>query len=294
MHKSLFSGEQLRKPVDIGENIPYEYGIPYEWGALHVSKKANEAYSFVPLREGVSKDEATLIDKDVETTFRTDVYLLSPQEFDELPIDDSPPEVAGTGGGLYEIHKDGISIKLALSQDKETAQQRLVESVTELTEHNGGNINDVVTEHGIPFMESVGQDSVQNLVHEFSQLAHAVSEGAILDFCRAKADKKLLTRASLLGSTGLVGAGGMLGVGGAINGEVDTLSAVVALAYSGAYSYFAGRSVKQYLGSTNEREQRFGVISGVHGARVAQDIHNTYCTRHFDDEAAKMFESDDN
>ncbi len=270
----------------------FKYGIPYAWGALHVTSQAEEAYGFVPLTANAINGDGIDITKQPETGIRTDIYLMGLQEFTEhnnFAFALSNFEMNDIGVSAASIGTDKIELRLALSRHADDLRESILDDISRIAHDLGSDIDDVMDHNNMPISESIGQSSSQILMHGLCAFtARKVHESAV-ELANAQLDKKALRRMTALGGAGLAGAGTLLTMNGLINhGNIDVLSASLAMSYVGAYAYNARRTIKQHLASASVRQPIIEDNAERYAIMVADDVHATFCSSHFDNNAEQM------
>lgn len=161
----------------------------------------------------------------------------------------------------------------------------LLGGIAMFAEQLGGDMESIKTADDIPITEAISQDSSQVLIHVLCGLSSEVTKQATSAFLTVDSNKRALKRLTMLGGAGLATAGIVLGINGAFHGEVSDLGVGAAMTYSGVYSYLARRSIRQYLRVADSRSRILDITASDYANRVAEDIHQTYCTAHFDQQA---------
>lgn len=291
-HRKMSRFEMNSDVAGLSPETTFQYDVPYQWGALHVTTRAEESYGFVPLTADTVKGGG--VDTSDKTTagLRTDIYFMSPEEFAEHTTSGelSPPFISG-GMGFCSValNKNGVELRMSLIRDTKDIREYLLEGISRTVEHFGGDIADITNIDGIPIAETIGQDSTQALIHDLCEFTALLTAQSATEFMKVEANKKAMRKMNGLGAAGLAGAGIMLGLGGLSHGGLDIFSTGSAIANMGGYSYLARRSIKRHLMETSVRDNNIESFADEYANMIAGDIHSTYCTSHFDLQAERLF-----
>jgi hypothetical protein len=283
--------DYTNEAAGLGPEATFKYGVPYEWGALHVTADADEAYGFVPLVAGVIKGGGIDMEQAPKAAIRTDIYLMSPREFIDqadnglLP---SAPFIGDIGYGAAGMHKGGLELRVALAERTEEVERLSLDAIASHAKEIGSEIDDMRTADDIPVVEAISQDASQFLVHGLTSLITNITRESAIEFMTADRNKKALREVTHIGGLGLAGAGLVLGANGILNGEVDAVSASTAMMFVGFYSNSARRFIKRHLAESNLYRHGIDNTASAYADTVAEDIHTTYCTAHFDQQAEEM------
>lgn len=274
-----------------------QYGIPYEWGALHVTKPADEAYGFVPLTPDVITNGGIDISKTKAAGLRTDVYLLGPDEFIEKAdigkqhfSNAYKADLAAVGA--VSLRKNGIVLRLALTKDADSVKDRMLSSMALLAEQTESDLDDLRTKDGIPLKEAIAHQTPQTLLEALCIYTADVTREAAADFFTGDLNRKILRRSSRLGAFGLAASGVLMSTNAALRGSIDPLVAASALTYTGYYSFLARQAIKRHLKNAAYSGEMIRKASFVYAGTIAEDLYRTYCSAHFDRQAEAMLKDD--
>jgi hypothetical protein len=195
------------------------------------------------------------------------------------------------------ITEGSIKLYLALHQDTSATHDELLNDLKEMAEQHGGDIEDAVTEEGVPATEAVGPLASQLLVHKLAgftgNMVGAAASGAIAE----NMNREALSRAAYLGGVGVAGSALVMGGSLLSKGEVDAQTMGVGALYLSTLLALSYNSLRTYFGKyTNHRFMvKVGDTAAMFASTVANDIHATYCTEHFDQKAQEAgFEDSQN
>jgi hypothetical protein len=273
------AGETL-SPAQL-EELPINYTIPFDWGSFKVTEAANQAYQFTPLRQGVQRGN---VDVDSEaSSYRVNIRLLAPSEIPSSPFgrDD------GHLFGHVAYSNDGINMTLGFRQSRTESIDHLMEmfqEVTGATEEQLEEILDDETEESMA--EHLQEQAPQLMVHTMCAMIENMTANAFDAKLSEESDRKL-RRAVAGKSLGGVAIGGLLVVAGSPDVFWESLGGFYALlGVTGGQ-----RELKQYLRNAPDRRERIEEASSQLAEAVTSEIHETFCTAHFDAEMNQLFEN---
>jgi|GEM_PF-5375742 len=291
----------LRRSPEAPEANPetqFKYAIPYEWGRFYVTQAADQAYGFVPLKEGVVKGAAIDELPQVRAPIVTDITLMTPQELQGLHAGQgilSRPTSRPNGLCSASITKDSIKLYLALHQDTSTTQNEILGDLKEIVEQHGGNIEDVVTQSGVPATESLESAASQFLVHTLAEftgnMVDAAASGTMIESMNRETAKK----AAFLGGGAAAGSVGVIGASLLSKGEVDALSLGTSAFYLTSLLGLSYASLRNNFRSYTDHSfmLKIGGAAAMFANAISDDIHATYCTAHFDQQIGGEVTSED-
>lgn len=271
-----------------------KYRLSFEWGAVHVSEKADKAYGLVPLTADVIRDAED--DTHVENAWgmRTDVYLLSPEEFNQdiskTKIVSRPYRTA-SGVGATIFANDGIKLFLALHDGQEGTESRLLNDLESYVNYYYlcEDMEDAQTPDDIPIKGSDEQEITQLLVHDFCDLVDEATRESITEYFRAERSKFAAARLARLGSKALIGAGIAIGTVGTLHNGIEMIIPDAAIVYAAVQSQLAYAYIKKHMRQANSLEFELKNTASNYGNVVGYDIHQAYCATHFNMKAEKKF-----
>lgn len=244
------------------------YSVQYPWGQLHVSESAHDAYRMQPLTpviEGGSADFTPDTDSpSIELT------VVTPSELDQEPVV-ATSESTNALAGLIEL---GPSIQSVTDIAESTLEQLVSEAGVDVAESEFADAT-----------EEFQQDAPQQLAHLLAaRTAHEVErlvESDVLD----QVDERLYSRLRMLGSITVLGNAGVVAPNFFFDdGAVGPLSYSLATLYSAFWLMRGRQELKRYMESKPQVE-RSASLAGVAMAQVVgEDIHASYCRRHFNNE----------
>jgi hypothetical protein len=272
------------------DHLPIKYTVPFEWGRLRVTESANEAYGLVPLTPSFIKGD-TEISPSIEmgSLPPTNVLLVGPSEVSKENL----PSDAFNARAELRLTKQGIDVILGFANDKETMAKQgemILSQVVQMTDIDEDNLSKILNEDGISLSEAFEHSVPQQFAHVIPAIVKNRVEVASADWMRASSDTRLIKSATRSGIASLGIAALML------SPEIETGEPISALRASVAggllIGTFAGArsSIKSRLRMRRENEQYVNFLADFHSTRVAEAIHLTYCTNHFDRENEKRFE----
>lgn len=260
----------MHKKQKIEQTLPsaeLEYSIQYDWGQLHMTKAANDAYDIVPLTSVIEggSDEYRHIDEYPSI----DITITSPNEFVEpvRPVTTKKqPSLVGT-------------INLGINTDSliDNGQEKLIEFI----ETTGIDIpEDDIRE----LRDTIERDTPQMMAHILVELASKEAQLLISENEILKSERRLLKRIKTLGFTAIGGSVAVVTPSIILNdGIVSPINAVIGLGYTGAYIKLIHRSVKDYLKFQPLVDSGANALGYFRSLRVADDIHQSFCRKHFDE-----------
>ena len=272
-----------------GVEAEIQYGIEYEWGALHVTKNAHQAYNLVPLVEGVKSGDGIKLDPVQEYPIRTDIYLLEPDEYIDLATEGALPKypyMTNDGMGATILHKGGMEIILGLKGRTDAA-----------VEHAKNNIPSFTRNLGIPLddnevMDQIEQEMPQLALNYLCNLAKIATENSADEYVRADMAKKAMRVTKYTGALAIMGTSTMLAVGLANDGKIDSFEALAAVGFLSGLEIIRNTPIKAHLKYTNERERKMEAMTGGYGNIISNDIYKTYSAEHFNKQAEAMLRED--
>lgn len=254
------------------------YSLPFVWGRIHVTEEAEQAYGLAPLTTSAIEEENNKKIGELDENIKTDIWIVGPSE---IPggfhaVGDGVP-VAAKG----KITPEGIDVVCAFA----ASEKEIVDHIEELADTDSWNID-----------EDAPPDILSQEVH--SLYADTLS-GVLIPNMMPTVHAKLQEASGAMAITGakrslrigLFGAAYINAANLIITGEVDKFTELTSGASLAAGGYFAYRGLKKYIqrpGTTN----MLMVMAGGYTEMVANDVHRTFCPRHFNQQMQDLFESD--
>jgi len=272
-----------------GVEAELQYGIEYPWGALHVTKNAHQAYSLVPLVEGVKNGDGITLDPVEEYPIRTDIYLLEPEEYINMATDGTLPKepyMNSDGMGATVLHKGGMEIILGLKGRTDAAVDFAKENLSQMSGLLDFNIDDDEVR------EMIEQDMPQLALTYLCSLVKMATENSADEYVRAETAKKTMRATSYAGSLAVLGTSTMLGAGLVDNGRIDGFEAMATIGFLGAFELIRRIPLRAHLSYTNERERKMEKMTTGYANIIANDIYKTYSAEHFNKQAEAMLSED--
>lgn len=279
--------EYNRKPEGVEAEL--QYGIEYEWGALHVTKNAHQAYNLVPLVEGVKNGDGIELGPVEEFPIRTDIYLVEPEEYILMATDGSLPRqpyMTGDGMGATKLHKGGMEIILGLKGRTDAAVDLAKDNISAISEKFDFPINDDEV------IDRIEQDMPQLALTYLCSLAKVAIENSADEYVRAETAKKTMRATNFAGALAVLGTSTMLGTGLVDNGRIDAFEAIATIGFLGGFELIRRIPLKAHFSYTNERERKMEAMTSGYGNIIASDIYKTYSAEHFNKKAEAMLGED--
>lgn len=272
-----------------GVEAELQYGIEYPWGALHVTKNAHQAYSLVPLVEGVKNGDGIKLDPVEEFPIRTDIYLVEPEEYINMLSEGSLPKqpyMTDAGMGATVLHNGGMELVLSVKGRTDNAVDFAKQNLSKISE----SLNLPIEKD--EFIEKIEQDMPQLVLNYLCNLVKVATENSADEYVRAETAKKTMRATSYTGLLAILGTTTMMGVGIVDNGKIDGFEALATVGFLSAFEFIRRIPVKAHLAYSNERERKMEAMTSGYGRLISNDIYETYSSEHFNKQAEAMLQED--
>ncbi len=257
------------KKISNNETPEIEYSIPYNWGHLHMTERAHQAYKVIPLTpviEGGS-DEYNNIDGSPSI----DITVRVPEEEFTEPV---RPIVNRRQKSLVTSVTPGL--------DSKTVEASTERALMDLIDIFGSDIPEGEIEK---ISSQIKQDTPQKIGHLITELSMVQTQREFAEHLQAEADKRSVRQSRAVGAIGVAGGAMILSLTSLLGGEgASPESIAIATGYSGYGVYKMGRLSKDYLKNRQLIKQGNGLASSIVAEVVGEDIHRSFCRRHFDSE----------
>lgn len=276
-----------------GIEAELKYGIEYPWGALHVTDKAYKSYNLVPLVEGVRYGGGIELNTPKDINMRTDIYLMDPTEFMEhfenktIPNNLHIIEEIDKDASSIAFHDGGMEIYLALFSSTEEASNYVKENLREDAEMYDLPVNDDEIDDIID--DIVERDKSQLILEYICVLVNDSIENSAIEYFRAKNSEKTLKIFNNAGLVGLLGSVALLGTGLIDDGKISTKEALITMGFMASSEFIRRNRMEVLFRSSNDRENKIGVINADYADLITNDIYETFSFEHFDKNAEAIF-----
>ncbi|MBI2008981.1 hypothetical protein HYS84_01045 [Candidatus Saccharibacteria bacterium] len=282
------SGREKAVEVTAAENpaerdLPIKYHISYPWGSLSVTEEADSELGLVPLTAEVVKGKAEAPAENPDRPYIA-VTLVGPSE--------TPPymweEVPGTTAGVWatkSVYTGRINIAVGSTKSTEEIRQTVLAGIMETTGMDEEELaENIVEEHGIPLPEAVSQETSQFIVYALHAFMAEPVAQCLVEWSDRKADEKFIKSMTKIGGVTLLTTAYLVGLEVAYH-ESDFVTATTAaglLTVSGLTAFALRDRFKRYLENKRDLSLVNEHVAHAMGVSVANDIHETFCTEHFD------------
>lgn len=243
------------------------YTIPYEWGQLHMTEAADDAYGITPLTTVVDggSDEYRHLDYNPSI----DLTIVSPEETDVEPIRPTTTKNQKSLAGV---------VNLGIASD-------------EFIEANETGLAQLIEQTGMPIPEdeiekvtaSLHQDTPQMLAHLMADLSQAEVETLLSGHILGEQDAILNRYIKAIGTLGVVGGIGIVAPAAILNGgSINPVSFLMGMSYTGYHISRIQKRVQQNLEDRTKSQKKAETLARLAGLFVSSDIHRSYCRSHFD------------
>jgi hypothetical protein len=230
---------------------------------------------------------------------------LGTSEFEEYKNSKQSPSGFSTnedGSWAITTHKTGVELRVALKESANEVKISHLGNMALRAEENGMDIEDILTDEGVPVAEALTQDLPQILAHDFSGLAGLAAKDSFIDFRTGVKHKKV---SNFITQIGAIGASSMVVAVGAdtlVSGRLNSYTLAGTLVMSFYYAYLQQHVTRKYLGNANRNDAVIQLEADAHAVKILGDIHYSYCKNHFnlvaeamlngfDDEQTEEFDS---
>lgn len=250
--------------------LPMRYGVAYRWGSLHVTESAHDAFGLEPVRTDRVIEGRLPITRGRRRTPNVHIVLVGPDQFDTNKGDTYVgPHLSRRATGLV------IGFAETASERAERMHAELNHALDLMDEAPA--TDDVETDGG---QESAGLDPEQLARYGSSVVSHslaAVVESQLPDALNATFNAEDDRRASnSMAKETAIGLGGAIALMG-LSGQPDLVDAGISVGFGGVFVANAKLSVRQYMGGAESRQRAAKFTSAFMAARVADDLHSTFC-----------------
>lgn len=276
------SGEKAPSNPDpseiLAQQFPIKYTLSFSWGQLKITEDAYENYGLTPLAEGFIKGDAPLDNGQLSNVI---VRIIGPSE---LPEESDQEERMGFV--IEDTIGSNIRLDIGYSNTKEEQAEQLRSIVEARAEEEH------LTEQEIQeLQEEYERDTSQEIVHS---IVEAVEEGVVNSYValvqRARTKRFVRNSVGVLGvamSAAAVEAYGMRSASSSIvkAGSASSIAATFGIGAHGLKSIIESFGDAQKINSiTNDGRQI--------AAAAAANIHDAFCTDHFDQQAQELLGDD--
>ncbi len=260
--------------------LPLAYSAVFPWGNFHMSEKAEEEFGLLPLGPVIEGGQRITPDKD--SSERIDVFVVAT---DELQDTDTPQ-------GFHlpyrsSFYRRGIGIALTPIISREMVMEEinldaemLFEDLEESEE--GEELPAGLKEQFAQFLDEKRDDIPQFVIsHAITgQVGRAVTEISE-ERLSAEIEKTLLGRIkggliSIPISTGI-----FLGTSHLIDGQINGVDLVIGAGLLGLQSITEFSRLKRAVKESGQYYKRLPHLSAHLGRIAANNIHELYCSEHF-------------
>lgn len=249
------------------------------WGSLHVTEQADTAYGLVPLTTlTLEESEANRLSMVKPPGFRTDIWLVGPEEF-EHPLIPFPGTPIVSGASRTEQTDKGLEVTCSFEQRDvqiiHQFQDRIESGEAELPED--------------PSPHLLSQEAHRMVADALVNMVAKNVTAAAQHFLENDVSNMVLSRARKNFQIGLGGAAFVLAAELIVQGRVDTLGEVSISSLVVGSAMVAYHGIKKYLENLGEIRHGSSVIAEQYAQVVAYDIYRTYSASHFNQQAEEMF-----
>jgi len=272
--------------VAASPELPIKYTVPYTWGTLRVSEAADNFYGFVPLTARAVEGESSELEQSfVDPDFRTDMFLLSPQELAAaLPeeVRESQAVQDAAGGCVTEFHKRGVAIGVAFQDNARTLGGRALQDLEQLDyDKRAGMEIASILGIGAPLDEFIGHEMSQAQVHALCVLLGDVASTTAVDYIHRREGQRMRRNLVVMGATRAGVTGGFAGFDVAI-GNTGAIGMGILTGFAIAQAALFGLDLKIQRNKRHINESYAGYDGAYRGATVTRSLHDTFCARSFD------------
>lgn len=264
--------------ADAENKVRVKYELTFPWGSLHVTQEADAAYGLVPLTTQSLEDGANRRGGSYTPDFRTDIWLVGPQELEHSALSNAGSPMFHGNDGL-DITDRGI--KLVCSYGK---------CDKELVEYYQGQIE--LDEMELPDdapPDYLDQYAHQVIVSAFTALAAELATLAVQHLRQKDINNMVMSRAR---NNFLIGLGGGTFISAEqliIYGHVNTFAEVSSSALVASGAIIAYRGIKKYFQRMTDIRNAIAEGANYHAEVVAYDLNRTYSVSHFNHQVEEMF-----
>jgi hypothetical protein len=271
--------------------FPMHHHIPFEWGTFQVSEAANAAYGLVPLSPNQERGPFDTSQQEKKAVPSTNIYLLGPDEM-----------LVNFGLGIItsqpSFDEKGVSIHVSLSNTLDGMREKVEGFLdgAEAEDVEGSGLEEIyeAVQDFIVDDDSTRVEAAlrQSLIHLLLLPIGNTTVQATKDWLRSDLNRSAykLMRNAAKATLGIPAAVGTMEL--VTYGKIDPVQAagIGAIILYGAVR--VGSETKKYLKNEGVREAMLELPAAQYTDSVLNDIHEAYCSAHFDRQTSTLLEEE--
>lgn len=260
-------------------DIAVKYAIPYRWGALHVSEEAHQAYELIPFRPteagGLSEGAAKAYTKKASPLH---ISLLAPGEIGLSPRSDFETLEAHAKCDARSL--EGVSVNIGFS-----ATTAIINRSDEV--HKLFATSDLACDGAV---ENRGAQHIAHaLTHTLSNVGPMLATNRDLrEATLIQGDLRVARNVASGAAIGAAALGGIEAVVGTDHFHASPLVLLPALLLLAHAAWRTKKNGEKYL--NNKTKNVHNLQAAADTVQVERDIHATYCSAHFNTQAAQSYD----
>jgi hypothetical protein len=273
-----------RNQAAVADALPaIKYNVPFEWGTLHVSEEAAEAYGLVPLTpDAVEPAAEPGLPKQLTDLPPTDILIAGPTEILERSSDVPMQSGKWLGGVLLSnVAKQGSMMTLGFLHDTDDLRKNVLDDATEHFGIDREHLAELVSDEGLSLESVVEHDVPQIFAHAIAQTLFEASAHLKVAQLEQQSSRRLKRVLVTSGAIAVAGTGVMLGIDTLVD-NFSPLSMSVVGIYAGVQGMLIRTRYKRQKLISMFDKQIARLTGAMYGHQISSDVHAAFCRKLFD------------